>query len=123
VEGSHETVDVWITKKQGQLKILITNSQLPLHPVKTETIQIQLTNVKNVLSSFIERIDDTHANATKAWIDMGRPGSLSPAQVNELEQVSLLIKEPFEIKNQQGTLFIEVTIEPQGTACITLETE
>ena len=121
VSGTHETVDVWITKKEGKLKILVTNSQLPLHPVKTEMVTIQLFNLEKVLSSYIERIDDSHANATKAWADMGKPDSLSPAQVNELELASMLIKEPIAITYEQDSISIDMIIEPQATACITLE--
>jgi len=123
VSGTDKTVNVWITRKTGMLKILITNSALPRHPVKTERVKIQLKNIKKILSSFTEIIDDHHANARQAWQDMGQPESLTLLQVNALELASSLRKEPCEINDEPGSVFVEVCIEPQGTICITLETE
>jgi len=122
VSGTHETVDAWITKKNRVVKILITNWALPRHPLKTETVTIRLGGIKNPGSCFIERIDDNHANARQAWIDMGQPGSLTPAQVMALELASAMVKEPFELKYEQGAVFIELSMPPQGSACITLAT-
>ena len=121
VDGSHETVDVWVTKKAGVIKVLITNWALPRHNIATEAISLNITNVGVVLSSFIERIDDTHANSRAAWEDMAKPQSLTPAQVNALELVSELVKEPIQITNEHDAVTIAVVMPPQGTACITLE--
>ena len=102
---------------------MITNWALPLHPIKTELIKVQLDNIKKVKSSFIERIDDDHANARKTWIDMGRPGSLSDNEVSALELASALIMEPFATRQEKGSVFVETTVPPQGIAYITVETE
>jgi len=121
VSGTHDTVDVWITKKEGFLKILITNTALPSHPIKTEQVEIQLYGIDHIISAGIERIDEDHANARKAWVNMGMPGSLLPAQVKVLEQASEMVKEPFEIIGNNSTILLVAEIPPQGTACITLE--
>lgn len=123
VTGNHATVDVWITQKNGTIKILITNSALPQHPVATELVQIEMKGIQHVASSYIERIDDNHANAYEAWKKMGQPDTLLPAQVNALEQASAFIKEPIDIRHCEDSILIELYIEPQGTACITLETK
>jgi xylan 1,4-beta-xylosidase len=120
--GSHDTVDIWVTKQANVLKVLVTNSALPLHPVKTETITICLSNVKKIVYSCIEKIDENHANARAAWVNMGQPGSLSPAQVLELEHASELVKEPIEMTYLHDEITIKVVIAPHGTACITIET-
>ena len=121
VIGTHETVDVWITRKPGIIKIMITNWALPRHDLRAETISIQLKDAGKVLSAFIERIDDTHANARTAWEEMGKPDSLTPVQVTALELASELIKEPIQINYEQNAVFVAVYMPPQGTACITLE--
>ena len=121
VKGTHETVDVWILKKTGVLQILLSNSALPKHPVKTEQVKIELQIKNKIKKAFIERIDDTHANSTQAWIAMGSPQSLSPQQVLTLEAASSLIKEPLNINVENALATIEVTIPQQGVACITLE--
>jgi xylan 1,4-beta-xylosidase len=122
VAGTHETIDVWITQKGGTIKILVTNSSLPKHPVATEIVQIELKDIKQIASSYIERIDDSHANAYAAWVKMGQPDTLLPIQVKELEVASELVKEAITIQHTIDSILIELSIDPQGTACITLET-
>jgi xylan 1,4-beta-xylosidase len=123
VSGTHPTADIWITIKPGALKLLITNWALPRHPIKTEMIRIHLKNVGKILSSFVERIDDTHANARQTWLEMGQPSSLTPYQVNALELASSFVKEQIHIIYEEKSAFIEIAMPPQGTACITLEIE
>ena len=122
VTGSHSTVDVWITKAQNTIKILITNSSLPRHAVAREQVRVELKDMKQVTSAYIERIDETHANAYGAWVNMGQPGTLLPSQASELELASQLVREPIAVhRDSDDSIFIELFIDPQGTACITLE--
>jgi xylan 1,4-beta-xylosidase len=122
INGQHPTVDVWVTIKDKTIKIMITNYARPRHPIKTELVTIQLNHISNVLSSFIERIDVTHANARKAWEDMGKPDSLSKDQVSALELASALVKEPVQVEIKGSSALLKITMPPQGTACVTLET-
>jgi xylan 1,4-beta-xylosidase len=123
VEGAHPTVDVWMAKGPNVLHILLTNSALPRHPVRTEAVRLLLNNTFTIKGAYIERIDDNHANATGAWEAMGKPGYLSSAQVAQLETVSSLIKEALTIIPDNGALRLDIEIPPQGTALITLESE
>jgi xylan 1,4-beta-xylosidase len=123
VTGKHETVDAWIVRKKDTINILITNWALPRHPIKTEIVKVQIDNIKKIKASFIERIDEDHANAKKIWINMGSPGSLSPGEVSALEVASALIKEPFETRRVKGSALMKVTVPPQGVAFITIELE
>lgn len=121
VEGKHPTVDVWVIFDPGLIKILITNWTLPKHKIKNEIINIQIEDVKKILCSYIERIDETHANARNAWVEMGRPNYLSFEQVNLLESASSLMKEQVSVFKKNNSIFVEIEMPPQGTACITLE--
>jgi xylan 1,4-beta-xylosidase len=121
VQGSHETVDVWVIKKTGALQVLVTNSALPTHPVNSEQIALRLLNLPVVQTAYMEKIDDTHANATGAWVSMGRPESLSPAQVLQLEDISSLLKEPVKILIDNNVSIITIDVPPQAVVCITLE--
>lgn len=123
VKGKHDTIDVWIVRKQDKINIMITNWALPRHSIKTEMIRVQLDNIKKIKTSFIERIDEDHANARQAWTKMGKPGSLSPTQVTVLELASSLTIEPFATTHEKDSVLIEVAIPPQGIAYITLEPE
>ncbi len=123
VSGEHDTVDVWMVRKNNTINIMITNWALPLHPIKTELVKVQLDNSKKVKTSFIERIDDDHANAKKTWLDMGSPRSLTPNKVSALEIASALVMEPFETSQERDSIRVEVTVPSQGIAYITIETE
>jgi xylan 1,4-beta-xylosidase len=101
---------------------MITNYARPRHPIKTELVTIQLNQISNILSSFIERIDEMHANARKEWVEMGKPDSLSKDQVSALELASSLVKEPLQVETKGDSALLKITMPPQGTACVTLET-
>jgi xylan 1,4-beta-xylosidase len=121
VTGKHETVDVWMVRKKNVINIIITNWALPRHPVKTEIVKVQIDNIKKIKTSFIERIDDDHANAKKTWINMGSPESLMPNEVSALELASALIMEPLVTRQEKGSVLVNVTVPPQGVAYITIE--
>jgi xylan 1,4-beta-xylosidase len=104
------------------VNIRLTNSALPRHPVKTEAVRLLLNNAISIKGAYIERIDDTHANATGAWEAMGKPGYLSATQVAQLETVSSLTREALTITPDNGALRLDIDIPPQGSALITLET-
>jgi len=123
VTGKHETVDVWVVRKNNVINIIITNWALPRHPVKTEIVKVQIDNIKKIKTSFIERIDDDHANARKAWMNMGSPGSLTPGEVSVLESASALIREPLVTRQEKSLALVKVTVPPQGVAYITIEME
>lgn len=121
VEGIHGTVDVWVVKKPGIMHILITNWALPLHDIKTELIVIQLRNLAEPDSAYIERIDEDHGNAPKAWYDMGEPDYLNDGQIHTLNMLSLLRKERIPVKYENNLLIMETVMPPQSVACITIE--
>jgi xylan 1,4-beta-xylosidase len=123
VEGRHPTVDLWIVRKQGTLQILITNSALPRHPVAAELVRVKLARGVGIKKAYVERIDETHANAPKAWQEMGKPDHLTPDQVLYLEATSALVKEVLFFTFENDSVILDVDIPPQGTAFITLETD
>jgi xylan 1,4-beta-xylosidase len=123
VSGTHPTIDVWVIKGPNALHVLLTNSALPRHHVETGIVSVVLNKTINIERAYIERIDDTHANATAAWEAMGKPGTLSPIQVSNLEINSSLIKEPLSVATDKGAQRLDIEIPPQGTALITLETK
>ena len=123
VQGKHDTVDVWIFKQPATIQVLLTNSALPTHPVKTEYISIDIHLSGRIKSCHIQRIDDTHANARRQWEIMGKPEYLSPADVITLETFSQMVKEPFEPAWSHGVGSLEIAITPQGIAYITIEME
>lgn len=123
IVGKHDTVDIWVVRKEKMLHILITNWALPRHPIKTELVKLELNNIGKIKTAFVERIDNTHANAYSAWTKMGKPESLSPSQVAELEIASSLNMEPFGTVNKKDGIHAEFIMPEQAIAFISLEIE
>ncbi|HWB28000.1 MAG TPA: cellulase family glycosylhydrolase [Chitinophagaceae bacterium] len=121
VAGSHQTVDAWATCSKQKIQMLLSNSALPKHPIQTAILKISVTGAGNIKGGYIERIDDDHANPLKTWKAMGSPADLLPLQVHAAEAASMLIKEPLTPLVEDGTVFLNISIPPQGVACITLE--
>jgi xylan 1,4-beta-xylosidase len=122
VEGTHSTIDVWLTTKNSIVQVIITNSVLPKHPVMSELVRIKLENMDEVKKVTVQKIDDDHVNVRGRWINMGKPEGLSPAQVTELETVSVLVEEPLRYDFDHKTLSLEVEVPAQCVALITIET-
>jgi xylan 1,4-beta-xylosidase len=121
VEGGHETVDAWVIRGKGKVTVLLTNWALPRHDIKMEMVRITLTGLPEIREAHVERIDETHANAAKGWADMGMPESLSPHMVQALESKSRLNKEAITVFSENNTATMEIVLQAQAIACITLE--
>jgi len=65
VDGSHETVDAWVVRKGQSLTVLLINHALPRHPIKTEQVDIRVSNAPKRCYAYAERPDETHANAKR----------------------------------------------------------
>ena len=116
VEGTHPTVDAWVIRKAGAYHILITNSQLPRHPISEEEVQISLFNTRVITKAYVERIDDEHSNSTGAWQKMGSPQTLRPSDVKLLEESSSLKPEPIHFTFANNNANIVVKIPPPGNS-------
>lgn len=123
VDGLHDTVTAWVVRRDddNRATVLLTNHALPRHPIKTEIVQIKLTNAPAPLTAYIERVDDTHANATRAWREMNEPEYLSHAQVEQLQAASQLVKEPLSVKYQEQEISLQVDLMPHAVAAVTIE--
>jgi xylan 1,4-beta-xylosidase len=84
-------------------------------------VRLELAGLARVRSAHLERIDDDHANARRAWLSMGQPESLLPRQVDALEAASALRTEPVAFDVSAGLVTFDVALPPQGTALLTLE--
>jgi xylan 1,4-beta-xylosidase len=121
VAGDHPTADAWVTRRQGRVTVLLTNWALPRHPLRAELVHLRLDGAAGIRSAAVERIDDDHAGAARAWRDMGRPGYLLPRQVEALETASALVPAPAPFHTEGDTAVFALALPPQGTALLTLE--
>jgi xylan 1,4-beta-xylosidase len=122
VKGKHRTVNVWVVRGQDTIMVLVSNHALPEHPIKAESVHIQLTKLpRSPRNVHIERIDDQHANAKRLWIEMGKPALPTRREVEQLHVASQIVREPLSWQYEAGTLQLKMTMPPQAIAAITLE--
>jgi xylan 1,4-beta-xylosidase len=126
-EGTHDTVDAWAVRREAGaqdrpagLTVLLTNHALPRQPIETETVGVELADAPPPRSVTLERIDD-HASAKAAWLRMGAPEYLNPAEVERLEEASRLTSEPHGWEHQERTLRLAVDLPPHAVAALTVE--
>ena len=124
VDGSHDTVSAWIARSdRGNATVLLTNHALPHHRINKEWVQIKLTHAPRPTRAYIERVDETHANATRAWREMKKPEYLDRKQVKQLQAASELVKETISVTDEGHVLVLEVNLIPHTVAAITIEFE
>jgi xylan 1,4-beta-xylosidase len=121
VDGSHETVNAWVVRKEHSFTVLLTNHALPRHPIKTEQVEIRLNNAPKRCYAYVERIDEAHANAKRLWHEMGEPEYLSALEVEHLQEASLMWKEPHPCEHVNESLYLDISLPPHSVAAITVE--
>jgi xylan 1,4-beta-xylosidase len=84
-------------------------------------VHIKLTGAPEPLSAYVERIDDSHANAKSVWREMGEPEYLSLNEMERLQDASRTEKELSPWKYEDQAIDIEITMPPHAVAVITLE--
>ncbi len=122
VDGIDDTVDAWVIRKEASVTVLLTNHALPRHHIKTKQARIKLTGASvPPLAAYVERIDETHANAPRAWREMKRPEYLRRVDVEQLQAVSRLSQEPFPFVYEDQIVHLDIALPAHGVAAITLE--
>ncbi len=121
VKGKHKTVDVWAVGRPDAVTVLVTNHVLPRHPIKTESMHVELKGLLSPRNVYIERIDDDHANAKRLWIEMGKPALPTEREVEQLHVASKIVREPLPWKYEARTLHLKFTMPPHAIAAITVE--
>jgi xylan 1,4-beta-xylosidase len=121
VDGSHDTVDAWVIRKEHALTVLLTNHALPRHPINTEHVQITLSHAPTKCDAYVERIDEAHANPRAAWCKMGEPAYLSASEVDILTEASRVRKERHPWEYADRALHLDVTLPSHAVAAITVE--
>jgi xylan 1,4-beta-xylosidase len=74
--------------------VLLANHAQPPQPIEMQAVEVELVDAPPPQSVSLERIDDDHANAKTAWLRLGAPEYLNPAEVEQREEASCLIGEP-----------------------------
>jgi len=121
VDGTHETVDAWVVRKDSSVTVLLTNHAQPRHEISTQLVDVRLTNATEPRVAYIERIDQDHANPQPLCQEIGVPEYPSPQQVEQLQVASRLVKEPIGWKFEEGAVHLNIDLPPHAVAAVTLE--
>ncbi len=123
VDGLHDTVSAWVVRDDDARSaiVLLTNHALPRHPIGTERVRVRIAGAPAPARAWLERIDDTHANATAAWRQMKKPEYLDQAQIERLQAASELVKEAIDLQGDAGTIDLEVDLPAHAVAAVTIE--
>lgn len=121
VDGRHPTVDAWVVRGPDRLTVLVTNHALPRQPIDTERVAVRLAGATRLESVSLERIDETHANAKRAWLELGAPEYPDDGQVEALHEASRLVREPCAWSYENGTIRLSFAVPPHAVVAVTLE--
>ena len=114
------TINCIASENDENITILIANHQIPLSPIDAEPISLHISGINTVHSAHLERIDETHANVTKAWTDMGRPEYLDDAMIDTLMNASKVVKEGVDITTDGDGIRIDLLIQPHSAVKISI---
>ena len=121
VKGEHKTVSAWSTTNGSQVSLLLTNHAMPQHAIRTEQVQVNLTNAVGPTAAYIARIDEDNGNPVREWKDMGKPDYLGPRDIQRLESASGVVKRAFPFSFENGNIESELVLPPHSVAVINFE--
>jgi xylan 1,4-beta-xylosidase len=121
IEGKHKTVSCWAIGKEGEVTVLLTNFAMPRHPIRAETVELNISGGSAPRDGYIQRIDEAHCNPRAKWESWGCPDYLAQAQVAQLEETSVIRNEQLSWTAQDGAIRCVVSLQPQSVAAVTLE--
>jgi xylan 1,4-beta-xylosidase len=119
--GEHPTVDAWAVRKRAGVTLLLTNHALPRQPIGPEDVRLRLTGAAPPRSVHVERIDADHANAKRAWRELGAPEYLGSREVERFQQASRLVREPLSCTYQDQVLEVTLSLPPHAVAAVTVD--
>lgn len=120
VEEESPTVDCTASADEEGITILLSNHQIPKSPIEAEKVTISINGIKGVKSAVLQRIDETHANPKRAWLEMGAPMYLNKEQIHDLIKASELKDETLNISIDEDGAKAEVLIQPHSVIAIRL---
>ncbi|MDQ6736928.1 MAG: beta-xylosidase [Gemmatimonadota bacterium] len=121
VEGTHDTVKAWSVKLENKVTVLFTNHALPKHPINTELVHMSLTGASAPRIAYVERVDQDHANAKRAWQAMGEPEYPSKLHIEQMEVASEMRREPLALSYTDNIVEFDIALPPHSVAAVTVE--
>lgn len=114
------TVDFVAADDGNKVVVLISNHNVPLSPIESETVEVTIDGIDKVKDVYLERIDEYNANPKRRWIEMGSPEYPSKEQIEELIEASKMKQEKVEYTLEDGKLRFRTNIMPHSVVCVTV---
>ena len=121
VEGSHDTVNVWVSRGEDVITVFLTNYAMPRHEISTVSVHVQLTAAPRPLSAHVARIDENNVNPERVWQEMGKPEYLTRHDVETLQVASALNSEPYPLRILENHIEFDISMPPQSVAVMKIE--
>jgi xylan 1,4-beta-xylosidase len=121
VDGLHPTINSWVVRGQDEVTVLLTNHALPGHQIEEETVHVNLQRSPKPRVVTVQRIDATHANARRVWLQMGETESLDSSQIDRLETASRSRDEKLSFEYKKTNVRFKIALLPHAVAAIKLE--
>ncbi len=117
-----ETVDVYAVRNTeiGALQLLAVNHHSLLHEIHEETVEIRLQGASDCLCAEEQRVDETHANAYRAWECAGKKAYLTRGEIDSLKGQSELCRKPLTVEMQDGEAVLRLELPPMSTVLATV---
>jgi xylan 1,4-beta-xylosidase len=119
-DKENTTVDCTASRNSEGITVLLTNHNVPKSPINAEKVSILLRGLKNVQSVSLQRIDETHSNPKRAWVEMGSPTYLDNEQIQALIDAAELKNETVDWSVEEEGVKMELTIQPHSAVAITI---
>lgn len=121
LDEASPTVDCVAAGSSKGIAILLTNHNVPHAPIQAEKVKLFVEGTAAVRAVSLVRIDETHANPQKAWVEMGSPVYLRPEQIEALIRASELVKEPVGWTTDTGVIKIDLIIQPHSVIAVLIK--
>ena len=121
VQGTHDTVDVWVSGGDSCVTVFVTNYAMPRHQIATESVRVRLAGAQRPLSAMLSRIDDDHVNPRRAWEEMGEPNYPNPHQVEAMHAASALRPQAHPLCVAEDHIGFDLAMPPQSVASLKIE--
>ena len=121
VDGMHDTVNAWVTRAKGVVKVLLVNHALPRHPIARVRARVHLTRSPKPVGAWVERIDEHHANAKRRWRRLGAPEYLDERALDQLDRASRVTRRACRWTWREREALLAVDLPPHSVAALTLK--
>jgi len=121
VDGQHETVNAWVARQNGDIRVMLVNHALPRHPIATTRVRVRCVNAREPSAVWVERIDGHHANAKRRWQALGAKEYLDGRAVEQLHEASRMAREAYPWTWRDGRLALEIELPPHAVAALSVD--